>query len=112
MIELPDTGNCRIVNEVLKPYFSKIEKEIRSLRTFEQYKRFTQYRIYLEKEAKKSRMAVRMQIRINLAALKEQLSIDPVPEINVQPKMSTRACFSDGRFYEVSASDLGLGFHT
>lgn len=82
MKTLPDLSAVSVVNDVLYPYFQSIESEIRVASEETRQTLFNSYREYLEKEAQKTtRISVRIQLRINIAALKNKLfpQGNPVP---------------------------------
>ena len=110
MKTLPDTSGVTVVNDVLRPYFKEVEKEIKNLKPHLQSREYERYRAYLEGEAQKSK-ALRMQLRINLQVLRVNLGIETHHEVTVRPKLKFRACFSDGNFYEVTEADFGIGIH-
>lgn len=111
MKTLPDSSGFKIVNDVLKPYFKDVEREIKKLKPHLQSREFERYRMYLEQEAYNAKPSVRMQIRINLQVLKTALCLEARHEITVRPKLKFRACFPDGNFYEVTEADFGMGIH-
>jgi len=88
MNKLPEIdSSVKIVNKLLQPYFEKIGKEIMPLNDLHRHKTLREYKRYLENEAQKTRrLAVRLQIRINLAALLERFDYNgPKVETNVYP---------------------------
>jgi len=74
MIKIPNVApSVRIVNQVLQPYFKQIANEVRPLSAMRRHSVLHIYKAYLEHEAQKaSNIALRMQLRINLATLLEQ----------------------------------------
>ena len=79
---LPNLTAVAVPNDALHPYFLSIENEIRFAPEETRQALFTAYREYLEKEAQATtRIAVRMQLRINVASLKNKLfpQGNPIP---------------------------------
>lgn len=82
MKRLPVIPEHGIANEVLQPYFQAIEEEVRCTPKESRKHVFLAYLDYLEREARaETRKALRMQIRINLASLKNKLfpQGNPIP---------------------------------
>ena len=74
MIKIPNVApSVRVVNQVLQPYFKQIANEVRPLSATRRHMTLHSYKSYLEHEAQKTNsIALRMQLRINLATLLEQ----------------------------------------
>jgi len=89
MIKIPAI-TTKIANETLAPYFKKIKDDIAACKTNTAKKELLQeYRVYIEGEARKSKsIGARMQLRINMRALQNDLEATPEPEITVSPKQS------------------------
>ena len=89
MLKLPEIdSSVKVVNEILQPYFNRIANEIMLLGELQRHQTLREYRVYLEKEARSTKkVAVRMQIRINLAALLDKFDYNgPRSEPNVRPR--------------------------
>ena len=93
-------------NEVLKPYFDVVQKELSNLSGSQRETRVQQYVSYIELEAQRATLiAVRMQLRINLQTMLEKLG-EVLPEaeieVNVRAKPSKPLPrFGDEAYYEV-----------
>ena len=101
MLKLPNIDTkVKIINGQLKPYFHRIETEIRLLSFNKQKNRLQKYKIYIEKQARKTdSRCLRMQLRINLQSLLEKFDIikvgNRVP--NVYPSSNKlRGMFTSG----------------
>ena len=82
-----------MTNETLAPYLRLIEVELSKCESnTEQRALLQKYRIYIEKEAQKTKkIGVRMQLRINMKALQNRIELVTIDkEVNVLPKHSLR----------------------
>jgi hypothetical protein len=111
MTKLPTIDPAvKVVNEILQPYFNQIANEVRPMSEMQRHKTLSKYRVYLEGEARATkRLAVRIQIRINLAALLERFDYNgPRPELNVRPKTFNTRVFEGAICRNADEDEQGL----
>ena len=105
MRKLPEVQSSK-PNDVLRPYFEAVQKEIGDLSGSQRETQLQRYASYIELEAQKTKsIAVRLQLRINLQTMLEKLGeIVPEAEIEVNVKARTNKAlprFGDEAYYEV-----------
>ena len=108
MQELPKIDpSIKVVNEALLPYFIRVVNEIRLLNERDRHRQLRTYRIYLEDIATNTtNKALRIQIRINLAALLDSFDYNgPKSETNVLPKKALR--IFDGDMFRFLSAEEG-----
>lgn len=113
MIKLPEIDDdVKIVNSVLAPYFEQVRQQLLCCDGSKRAQLINDYTRYIEREAQRTKkVAVRIQLRINLAALLQNIAPETSKvEPNVRAKSGTDRFFDGSMFQSFDSEDMTILF--